>query len=119
MDNIYSGEYVASYIIDITQNPEDVVSWYIEKYVMPNRWQLKTIDIIDTLDDAGVSEVVEYALYNPDEIFRYEEGEVDPEDLYLPIVLYDKEETILIDGYSRIIKHFLDNKETIEAFVTV
>lgn len=121
MAEVYSGKYVSEYIIEITPD-EDNVPWsWLSLFVKPNKWVLSEIAIADLLKDPAFREAVDMELprmSNEDYVYRYDSYDVDPEDVFnLPIVFYDAEEAIVIDGYSRAIQHIVLGKDTIDAYV--
>jgi len=124
-DNIYTGKFVASYIEDITRYPEDIPSYWIKEYVLPNKFELKIIDIKDVLDDPNFLEYYDSFIprysYSDFDGFYWDDNDepaphVTENTLYDPIVIVDN---ILIDGYSRAATLLNDGAETIEAFVKI
>lgn len=124
-DNIYTGKFVASYIKSTTRYSEDVPSYWIKTYVLPNKFELKIIDIRDILDDKDFLEyysnfVPRYSYSELDNFYIDNDGNPAPHvtvnTLYDPIVIVDN---ILIDGYSRAATLLNEGAETIEAFVKI
>jgi hypothetical protein len=107
--NTYTGDEVAQYIEDITPEESDIPDYFIDKYIKPNDgWQLKQIKLKDLLKDKDFKEY-----YNSGEE-RYDEYEVDPNDLYNDLVVYKGQ---LLDGYSRAAKMLRDGEKTAGAYV--
>lgn len=116
---IYSGKKVTEHIINITPYKEDVVWTWISKFVKPNDWVMKEISIDLILKDPAFREALSYELPNmsdPDYYYRYEDEYFDYDESE-PVVFYDKEESLLIDGYSRAMQHIREGYDTIYAFV--
>jgi len=107
--NTYTGDEVAQYIEDITPEESDIPDYFIDKYIKPNDgWQLKQIKLKDLLKDKDFKDY-----YNSGEE-RYDEYEVDPNDLYNDLVVYKGQ---LLDGYSRAAKMLRDGEKTAGAYV--
>jgi len=108
-NNTFTGDEVAQYIEDITPEESDVPDYFIDKFIKPNDgWELKEIKLKDLLKDRDFKEY-----YNSGEE-RYDEYEVDPDDLYNDLVVY---KGTLLDGYSRASKMLRDGEKTAGAYV--
>lgn len=123
-DNIYEGQWVAEYIEEISPEGSAPESW-IPRYILPNTFELKVVDINALLEDPSFKEF--FDSYSP----RYKYSEFDgfyvdadynpvdfvsEETLYSPIVIVDGS---IIDGYSRAAELLLAGASTIEAFVNI
>lgn len=123
MARLYSGDYVADYIIELTPDREDIVWSWLTQYVRPNVWEIKTIRISNLFNDPSFKESMQRSLQkledNPYFYYRYNPEEMDENDIFnFPIVFYnDGKEALLVDGYSRATEHLIRNIETIDAFV--
>ena len=107
--NTYTGDEVAQYIEDITPEESDIPDYFIDKYIKPNDgWQLKQIKLKDLLKDKDFKDY-----YNSGEE-RYDEYEVDPNDLYNDLVVYKGQ---LLDGYSRAARMLRNGEKTAGAYV--
>ncbi len=117
---IKSGKQIATYIESITNNPENFLDPWLEKYVIHNKWELKTISTDDVLKDVYFEDSWN-AVQNVGDL-RYDE-EVEGltyADYDQPIVLYkDDKQTLLIDGYSRTERHLWNKDYKIRAYVNV
>lgn len=108
-NNTYSGDEVADYIEEITPEESDIPDYFIDTYIRPNDgWELKQIKLKDLLKDKDFKEY-----YNSGEE-RYDEYEVDPDDLYNDLVVYKGQ---LLDGYSRASKMLRDGEKTAGAYI--
>jgi len=108
-NNTFTGDEVAQYIEDITPEESDVPDYFIDKFIKPNDgWELKQIKLKDLLKDRDFKDY-----YNSGEE-RYDEYEVDPNDLYNDLVVY---KGTLLDGYSRASKMLRDGEKTAGAYV--
>jgi len=108
-NNTFTGDEVAQYIEDITPEESDVPDHFIDKFIKPNDgWELKQIKLKDLLKDRDFKDY-----YNSGEE-RYDEYEVDPNDLYNDLVVY---KGTLLDGYSRASKMLRDGEKTAGAYV--
>jgi hypothetical protein len=108
-NNTFTGDEVAQYIEDITPEESDVPDYFIDKFIKPNDgWKLKQIKLKDLLKDKDFKDY-----YNSGEE-RYDEYEVDPNDLYNDLVVYKGQ---LLDGYSRAAKMLRDGEKTAGAYV--
>jgi hypothetical protein len=135
MAKVYSGKHVAKHIIDITPLKDMVPYFYIEQYVLPNKWELKWLTLEDLLQDPAFREdfnsQLELMLSDKNYYYRYNEYEdtaeeeiPDPGDIDHSIVFYkDEKEAIVIDGYSRIItsyhKYHLNSNDDLEMLAYV
>lgn len=99
-----SPKYIIKYIKEITPNKEDIPFHFLKMIKESDtRFCLMDICIEDLLNsDNDLREYVE----NSDS--RYEDEEMDINDMYLPIVVLNGE---CLDGYSRVKTH-IDNGET-------
>ena len=108
-NSTFTGDEVAQYIEDITPEESDVPDYFINKFIKPNDgWELKQIKLKDLLKDKDFKDY-----YNSGEE-RYDEYEVDPNDLYNDLVVYKGQ---LLDGYSRATKMLRDGEKTAGAYV--
>jgi hypothetical protein len=116
---IYSGKEVADYIIKITEDPIRIPDEFIlDNYVKENKWQLKIISTDEVLKDPNFKETWLMNKKN----FRYgnDYHKLNYSEYNQPIVLYqDKNETLLIDGYSRTQRHLYDKDQTIKVYINV
>ena len=115
-----SGKEIAKYINNITPESNMVVDSWINEFVLANNWELRQIPIETVLLDPSFKEAWEYISDEDD--LRYDEytDDVSYDTYKLPIVLYqDKDETLLIDGYSRTERHLWNGEDTIFAYVNV
>ena len=122
LDSVISGKEVAEYIINITPDEAYIPDYYLYKYVKNNNWILKRIPISEVLKDPDVvqnfEEFEKQLEQDPDYLYRYDQDEVDVEELFLPIVFYDDgNEVILIDGFSRTRMHYELGEKSILAYV--
>ena len=107
--NKFTGDEVAQHIEDITPDESDIPDYFIDKFIKPNDgWELKQIKLKDLLKDRDFK-----GYYNSGEE-RYDEYEVDPNDLYNDLVVYKGK---LLDGYSRASKMLRDGEKTAGAYV--
>lgn len=107
--NKFTGDEVAQHIEDITPDESDIPDYFIDKFIKPNDgWELKQIKLKDLLKDRDFKDY-----YNSGEE-RYDEYEVDPNDLYNDLVVYKGK---LLDGYSRASKMLRDGEKTAGAYV--
>ena len=107
--NTFTGDEVAQYIEDITPDASDIPDYFIDKFIKPNDgWINKEIKLKDLLKDRDFKDY-----YNSGEE-RYDEYEVDPDDLYNELVVYKGQ---LLDGYSRAAKMIRDGEKTAGAYV--
>ena len=107
--NKFTGDEVAQHIEDITPDESDIPDYFIDKFIKPNNgWELKQIKLKDLLKDRDFKDY-----YNSGEE-RYDEYEVDPNDLYNDLVVYKGK---LLDGYSRASKMLRDGEKTAGAYV--
>ena len=108
--NCVSPKYVIRYIKEITPNKEDIPYHFLDMIRESNtRFCLKNVNIEELLNSDN--DLREYVI-NSDG--RYEDEEVDVNDMFQPIVVLNGE---CLDGYSRVKGH-IDNGEThIEGYV--
>lgn len=102
---------IAEYITDITPEEENIPHHFINLILKSGkkfeRRSLKVSDILKMDKDAE-----NYVLSGED---RYGDDEyVDPDDLHLPIVIFNNE---VLDGYSRLAWHYNNGEEYIDAYV--
>ena len=109
--NCVSPKYVIRYIKEITPNKEDIPHHFLDMIRKSNtEFCLKYIDIEELLSsDDDLREYVENTIDN-----RYDEDEVDMNDLYQPIVVLNGE---CLDGYSRVKGHIDIGETRIEGFI--
>jgi len=107
----YSGEWVAEHIRDITPYEEDVPNYFIDKYVLPNIFVLKTVNIEDILESDS-----DFAEYFNSGSTRYEEDEVNEQDLEYEVVIVNGE---VMDGYNRMTVLYNSGIEEVEAYVNI
>jgi hypothetical protein len=108
--NCVSPKYVIRYVKEITPNKEDIPFHFLDMIRESNtRFCLKNVNIEELLNSDN--DLREYVI-NSDS--RYEDDEVDVNDMFQPIVVLNGE---CLDGYSRVKGH-IDNGEThIEGYV--
>lgn len=110
-----SGKEVAQYVTNIS--PEGAVpDYFIEQYILPNSYIRKEVDIRDLLEsDSDFKEYIEHdeSRYESDEEFMEEEN-LDPDDLYLPIVVY---KGMVLDGYNRSLINYRNGDYMVSAYV--
>ena len=110
-----SGKEVAQYVTNIS--PEGAVpDYFIEHYILPNSYVRKEVDIRDLLEsDPDFKEYIEHdeSRYESDEEFMEEEN-LDPDDLYLPIVVY---KGMVLDGYNRGLINYRNGDYMVSAYV--
>lgn len=118
MTSVFSGREIATYIIGLTSAEDMVVESWLIQYVIPNSWELKTVSLEQILKDPAFKEFWENI--KSEEDLRYDEEfeELTFEDYVQPVVLYeDRQETLLIDGYSRSARHLWNGEKQIKAYV--
>lgn len=107
--NTFTGEEVAQHIKDITPEESDIPDYFIDEFIKPNDgWVLKQINLKELLNDKNFKEYYD----SGDE--RYEDEEVNADDLYNDLVVYNGE---LLDGYSRAAKMIRSGEKVAGAFV--
>jgi hypothetical protein len=105
-----SGREVANWVKDITPESSDIPDFFIDTFIKPNKWEKKEIDPKELLKtDPSFKEY-----FDSGEI-RYQDDEVDPDDIYLPIVVFNG---VILDGYSRVSKTIRNGSdEKMDAYV--
>lgn len=112
---IYTGDYVANHIIDITPEESDVPYYFIDNFIKPNNFILSIVKISDLLkNDKDLEEYVNSGEDRYGNLDEYETPLID--DIYYPIVIVNGE---VLDGYSRITSLKLLGDDEVEAFVNV
>lgn len=107
--NTYTGDEVAQHIEDITPEESDIPDYFIDKYIRPNDgWKLEQIRLKDLLKDKDFKEY-----YDSGEE-RYDDYEVNADDLYNELVVYKGQ---LLDGYSRAARMLRNGEKKAGAFV--
>lgn len=92
--NFFTGDEVAQYIEEITPEDSDVPDYFINTYVRPNDgWKIRDINLKTLLKTDR-----DFRDYHRSGEERYDEDEVDRDDLYNELVVYKGK---LLDGYSR------------------
>lgn len=119
--DFFDGKYVSDYIKELTSDPEMVVNSWLNKYVKNNNWELKTIPISVIRKDPAFEEQWKAIEEGNDELRYDEEAEgLNSSHLRQPVVLFqDDNEVLLIDGYSRTIRHLVNGENNIQAYVNV
>lgn len=104
-----SGSDIAEYISEISPDGSKP-DYFIEKYVLPNRFTRKKIDIRDLLNsDPDFKEYIE------SNVPRYsEEDQIDEDGIHLPIVVYNG---MVIDGYNRGLINYINGDYNVSAYV--
>jgi len=129
-DITYTGKEIAQYIINITPNKDYITYSWIDKFVLPNKFELKEIRVDTLLSDSYFLDYYMSYLENVEGSKRYHYSDSDgyyvdldgnpvdisDDDLYLPIVIVDD---MLIDGFSRAANNLHDGEETIMAYVAI
>ena len=111
LEKLYTGRQVAKFVKDITPSEIDIPHFFIDKHILPNRFELKPVDLRDLLKtDKDFKEY--YDNYSP----RYEDNEVDSNDLSLPIVVHNGE---ILDGYSRSAENLIKDDYITKAYVSI
>lgn len=110
-DSVYSDEHVIDLIKNITPEETDLPNYFMEKLIKGRTFKRQTLKIKDLLkSDASFKEYVDT------DISRYDEEEVDKDDLDYPIVVVDGE---VLDGYSRTSTLHQTGIEEVEAYVAI
>jgi len=109
-----SGKEVARYVTDIS--PEGAVpDYFIEKYILPNDYTRKEVDIRDLLEsDPDLKEYIDGDESRYEDEDFMEEEDLDPDDLYLPIVVY---KGMVLDGYNRSLINYRNGDFIVSAYV--
>lgn len=108
---IYTGKQIADHIINITPDSNDVPDYFITKFILPNKFRIKRINLNNLLkSDPSFKDYFE----SGEE--RYEQDEMSPDDLYNYMVIFNGE---VLDGYSRGSYLLRNGYEEIDAFVNV
>ncbi len=109
-----SGKEVAQYVTSIS--PEgSVPDYFIEHYILPNNYVRKEVDIRDLLEsDPDFKEYIDYdeSRYEDDDFM--EDEDLEPDDLYLPIVVY---KGMVLDGYNRSLINYRNGDYMVSAYV--
>lgn len=107
----YSGRNVANHIINITPDDNDIPDYFIEKFILPNSFTIKKINLNQLLEtDPSFKDYFE----SGEE--RYEQDEQNPNDLNNELVIFNGE---LLDGYSRASYLLRSGTDEAYAFVNV
>lgn len=107
----YSGKQVAKHIINITPDRSDVPDYFINKFILPNKFTRKIVNINELLQSDP-----DFKAYYESGEERYDQDEEDPNDLDLEIVVFNGE---LLDGYSRASQLLRSGDDEAYAFVNV
>lgn len=110
-NRIYAGKEVAEFIKNITPEFSDVPDYFISKFILPNKFERREINLTDLLKTDG-----SFKEYFDSKEVRYKDDEVDMNDLELPIVVFDGQ---VLDGYSRAFALLNNGGETTMAFVNI
>jgi len=110
-ERLYTGEYVNNHITNITPYEGDLPHYFMDKLIKPRTFKLEKISLIDLLDsDSSFKEYYESGEQ------RYDDDEVNYEDLNYELVVVDGE---LLDGYSRASSLLSDGINETWAFVAI
>jgi hypothetical protein len=111
-NEVFGPEFIVDYISSITPDVDGVPFYYLNKIESEGiRFVLKEMSIEEILNSDP--NVLEYVEGNVD---RYEDEEIDPKGIDLPIVILGNE---VIDGYNRISTKYHNGEESIEAYVSI
>lgn len=121
---VYSGKKVADYFRELTEIDESITKVglenLIERYVIKNKWELKSISINEILKDPYFEEFWDNVDSEEDLYEDYYDRDLNSWGLNQPIILYqDKDKTFLVDGYHRTAQHLLNEESTIRAYVNI
>lgn len=111
-DKIYTGSYVNNHIKNITPDPDNLPTYFMDKIIKNNKFKLVFNYPIENLLKTDKS-FLEY--YNGGDV-RYDDEEVDRNSLYEPIVVVNGE---LLDGYSRVSRLLRNGETGTDAFVAI
>jgi hypothetical protein len=110
-DRVFSGEEVNRHIESITPDESDIPDWFMDKIIAPRTFKIEEINLNDLLNtDSSFEEYFE----SGEE--RYDQEEMDPNELYQELVVVDG---ILLDGYNRASTLLRMGDNTAYAFVAL
>lgn len=109
-DTIFTGKEVAEYIREISEEGGEP-DFFIDEYVLPNNFKRDRIDLFEVLEKDP-----DFKAYFDSGESRYEEDEIDIDDLNLPVVIFND---ILIDGYSRSSVNLRNGDSIVSAYVNI
>ena len=115
--NIYSGDFVSSYIIDISNDAgNDVPDFFIDEYIKNNSFSLEKISIDEILKSDD--DLKEYFDYGEDRYDFAEDTDEYPhyDNLFNPIVVFNDK---VLDGYNRILILSRFNIKEVNAYVNI
>ena len=116
-DIIYDGEFIADYVIDISNDyGNDAPDYFIEEYIKPSKFILTKLKISDlSKSDENFND---YLNHNEDR-YDYLEGTdeyPDYDNLFNPIVVFNG---IVLDGYNRMTMLSRQHINEVDAYVNI
>ena len=111
-NKVFTGGQVSGHIEKITPNYEDLPFNFMENDIDPRKFKLKEISIEDLLKSDP--DFNDYYYLEPEE--RYDQEDMNPEDLYNELVVVDGR---LLDGYNRAKVLLRRGEKTAIAFVAL
>lgn len=109
-EKIFTGGEIAEYIREISEEGEEP-DFFIDKYVLPNNFKRMQIDLFELLEKDP-----DFKSYFDSGESRYEDDEMDVDDLNLPIVVFND---VLIDGYNRSSINLRNGDPIVSAYVNI
>jgi hypothetical protein len=110
-ERVFSGEEVNRHIESITPEESDIPDWFMDKIIAHRTFRIEEINLNDLLNtDSSFEEYFE----SGEE--RYDQEEVDSNELYQELVVVDG---ILLDGYNRASTLLRMGEDTAYAFVAL
>jgi hypothetical protein len=110
-DRVFSGEEVNRHIESITPDESDIPDWFMNKIIAPRTFKIEEINLEGLLHtDSSFKE------YFDSGEERYDQEEMDPNELYQELVVVDG---ILLDGYNRASTLLRMGDNTAYAFVAL
>lgn len=108
---IYGSGYVNRYIKDITDDKDRLPEWFMNVLVKPRKFKIEKMRIDDVLKNDP--DLYEYYIGGEQ---RYDEDEVNPDDLYNYVTIVDN---VVVDGYNRISTLKRLGEEYVYGFVAI
>ena len=116
-DIIYDGEFIADYVIDISNDyGNDAPDYFIEEYIKPSKFILTKLKISDL--SKSDEDFEEYLNHNEDRYDYLEDTDEYPgyDNLFNPIVVFNG---IVLDGYNRMTMLSRQHIDEVDAYVNI